>query len=83
MKCSIKQYAILLIIICMGLYSCSKSDIMYYEGGNALHFMKLRQGLSFMTNMEAEKDTMQIKVLLVGNPVDRDREFAVEVVSPR
>ena len=34
MKCSIKQYAILLIIICMGLYSCSKSDIMYYEGGN-------------------------------------------------
>ena len=81
MKCSIKQYAILLIIICMGLYSCSKSDIMYYEGGNALHFMKLRQGLSFMTNMEAEKDTMQIKVLLVGNPVDRDREFAVEVVS--
>lgn len=53
---------------------------MYYEGGNALHFMKLRQGLSFMTNMEAEKDTMQIKVLLVGTRGSRSG-ICVEIVS--
>ena len=81
MKYLIKQYFVLFVIMCVGIYGCSDSDIMHYEGGNALHFMKLRQGLSFMTNMEAEKDTMFIKVLLVGNPVNVEREFAVEVVS--
>ena len=81
MKYLIKQYFVLFVIMCVGIYGCSDSDIMHYEGGNALHFMKLRQGLSFMTNMEAEKDTMFIKVLLVGNPVNVEREFAVEGVS--
>lgn len=71
----------MLIIYVWGFIVALRVILCITEGGNALHFMKLRQGLSFMTNMEAEKDTMQIKVLLVGNPVDRDREFAVEVVS--
>ena len=81
MKHWIKNSFVLLGLVCMGIWGCSKSDIMYYEGGNAVHFMKTSQGLSFMTKMEAEKDTMQIRVLLVGNPVNLDREFAVEVVD--
>lgn len=81
MKHWIKNSFVLLGLVCMGIYGCSKSDIMYYEGGNAVHFMKTKQGLSFMTKMEAEKDTMKIRVLLVGDPVNVDREFAVEVAN--
>ena len=70
---------ILFVFLIIG--GCSKSDIMYYEGGNAIHFMKSQQGLSFMTNMAAEKDTIQIKLLLAGNPENKDREFEVEILN--
>lgn len=76
-----KKYLFLLSLIIIGLSSCKDSDIMYYEGGSVLHFMKKTQGLSFMTKPNIEKDTMIVRALVVGNPVNYDRTFAVEVVD--
>jgi hypothetical protein len=54
---------------------------MYYEGGGGLFFTVKTQGLSFMANMNAEKDTMAVYVHLMGNPVDYDRPISTEVVN--
>lgn len=72
---------ILFVFLAIGIWRCDRSDIMYYEGGNAIHFMKSKQGLSFMANMDAEKDTIQIQILVTGNPVNQDREFEIEILN--
>lgn len=76
-----KKYLFLLIVALTGFNACEKSDIMYYEGGAAIHFMKTEQGLSFITKPDNEKDTMIVRALVVGNPADHDRTFAVEVID--
>lgn len=81
MKRQIKYSLFITISMFLLLNGCNKDDIMYYEGGGAVFFTKSIQNFSFMTNMEAEKDTMLVYVHLVGNPVDYDRPINIEVVN--
>lgn len=75
-------YSLLFLMACLcSFQACQQEEVMYYQGGNAVHFLDTVSNYSFIQNLEAVKDTMVIPVLLVGNPADWDRTFKVEVVE--
>lgn len=69
------------LILCSMFQACEQDDIMYYEGGNAVHFIAASYSTTFLTHIEDETDIIQVPVQLVGNIQDKDLEFAVEVVN--
>ena len=76
-----KLFAWLFLIASLGFYACEQEDIMYYEGGNAVHFIKTSQEFSFLTQLDAESAILQVPVRLVGNVPEEAITFSVEVVN--
>ena len=71
---------ILLACICC-LQSCKKEEIMYYEGGSAVHFLSRTQNHSFLLTLDEQYGEMTIPVMLVGNPVDKDINLSYEIIN--
>ena len=71
---------ILLACICC-LQSCKKEEIMYYEGGSAVHFLSKTQNHSFLLTLDEQYGEMTIPVMLVGNPVDKDINLSYEIIN--
>ena len=77
----IKKYYVLFALLVIGVVSCEKSKIMYYEGDNTLHFQRSEQNLSFLVNPQKEKDTMIVKANLGGYTANYERTFSIEVID--
>lgn len=73
--------SVLALLTCISFQSCSEDDIMFYEGGNAVHFLSTSQEKSFALEPDAETAIMQIPVQLVGNLPEKDLTFSVEVID--
>ena len=85
MKRNIK-YSIMSLVAMVALVSCEK-EMMNYEGGNGIYFdtegmvldtVSVHWGLK---NSDITEQTIDLKVLLIGNVADHDRSFNVEVVT--
>lgn len=71
----------LALLACLSFQSCSEDDIMFYEGGNAVHFLDAERSMTFVTQPDAETAIMQVPVQLVGNIADKDLEFSVRPIE--
>lgn len=71
----------LVLLSCISFQSCSEDDIMFYEGGNAVHFVSTSINESFVTDLTLDSKTLSIPVQLVGNISDKDLTFSVKVVE--
>lgn len=71
------------LIACLSFQSCNEEEIMYYEGGNAVHFIESERtkSMSFITQPDSETATMRIPVQLIGNIQEKDLTFSVEVIN--
>lgn len=75
-------YRFLLLLVCLSVFqACQKEEVMYWRGDHAVNFLAATYNLSFIQNIEAEKDVAKIPVLLMGNKLTEDMEFGVEVVT--
>ena len=63
------------------LSSCNEEDIMFYEGGNAVHFVDKERSMTFVTQPESVTAVLEVPVQLVGNIPEKDLTFSVEVVE--
>lgn len=76
-------FSALSLIACLSFQSCSEEEIMYYEGGNAVHFLESEKSksMTFITQPDLESATLQLPVQLIGNIQDKDLTFSVEVIN--
>ena len=65
----------------LSFQSCSEDDIMYYEGGNAVHFVSTSISDSFVLDLTQDSKTLDIPVQLVGNIPEEDLTFDVKRVE--
>ena len=72
------------LIAMVALVSCEK-EMMNYEGGNGIYFdtegmmldtVSVHWGLK---NSDVTEQEIQLKVMLIGNVTDYDRNFSVEI----
>lgn len=85
MKKLIRFFGILIALVIFN--ACEKDEIMSYEGEPALNFTSVdisdpvyEKEYSFLTNPETEY-IYEVKVQIMGNTVDHDRSFEVEVIN--
>ena len=70
-----------LVILLLGfLTSCEQEDIMSFEAEPAVNFTQTTQTYSFLANPEDLK-IIEIPVRIMGNAVDYERNFNVEVIE--
>ena len=69
------------LLACLAFQSCNEEEIMYYEGGNAVHFLSTSISDSFITDLTQETRTLSIPVQLVGNISEKDLTFSVKVLE--
>lgn len=74
-------FTALSLIACLSFQSCDEEDIMYYEGGNAVHFINTSGTMTFITRPDDATAIMEVPVQLVGNIQEKDLNFSVEVVN--
>lgn len=75
-----KLIPIAALIISVFFGSCEPQEIMSFEGESAVNFTQTTQTYSFLGNSEGVQ-TIEIPVRIMGNAVDHDRTFNVEVIE--
>lgn len=77
---NIKLIPLAILVLSFAIISCEQEELMSFEAEPAVNFTQTTQTYSFLGNPEDLK-TIEIPVRLMGNAVDYNRNFNVEIVE--